>query len=96
MKLWTVSLLMTLGAYAWAQEESSELLDREPAGFGSYTIAPAKVKTYPGGADEEDLKVQSNAPDAPLTTDARTLQRDVYRDLYKQELKDERHDAVEE
>ncbi len=53
-------------------------------------------RSYPGGADEEDLRVQAALPEAALKTDARSVQREVYKALYNQELKDDRHDPVEE
>ncbi len=67
---------------------------REPA-----TALPQLVpnkRHYAGGADEEDLQVQTQLPEAALHTDSRSLQREVYKSLYNEELKDERQEAVEE
>jgi len=67
--------------------------EREPAALASTF---SNKRTYPGGADEEDLRVQAALPEAALRTDARSIQRDVYKALFNQELKDDRQDAVEE
>lgn len=66
--------------------------EREP----SSVMTPAGRRAYPGGSDEEDLRVQAQLPEAQVKLDTRTLQREVYKNLYNQELKDERHDPVEE
>ncbi|HMN66911.1 MAG TPA: hypothetical protein PKC28_00070 [Bdellovibrionales bacterium] len=58
--------------------------------------ATLNKRTYPGGVDEEDLRVLAALPEAGLKTDARTVQREVYKGLFNQEMKDERHDPVEE
>ncbi|NJL72347.1 MAG: hypothetical protein HC888_12605 [Candidatus Competibacteraceae bacterium] len=86
------SLFLLLGGAAGAQQDGGDF-EREPSAVG---VTASKKRTFPGGADEEDLRVQTNLPDAAIRTDARTLQRDVYRSLYNQELKDDRQDAVEE
>ncbi len=70
----------------------SESVDRDPA-----AIPPRPTKRgYLGGADEDDLRVQNQIPEALVRTDARTLQREVYKNLYNQELKDDRQEVVEE
>lgn len=76
--------------------EAAPVMDdwsREPAAIPSTLNSK---RNYPGGADEEDLRVQNYLPEAGLKTDARSVQREVYKALYNQELKDERHDPVEE
>lgn len=66
--------------------------DRDPA-----SIAPITVKrVYPGSQDEEALTVQSALPEARNTADTRGMQREIFKSLYNQELKEERHDEVEE
>lgn len=72
----------------------AEAVERDPAMMNP--MPSLTKRNYPGGADEEDLRVQANLPEAPLKTDARSLQREVYKALYNQELKDDRQDAVEE
>jgi hypothetical protein len=67
--------------------------ERDPAAINAVS---ASKRTYPGGADEEDLQVQTRLPEAALKTDFRTVQRGVYKTLYNQELKDERTEPVEE
>lgn len=91
---WLLALGLVISTHAYAEDFLSEPEpEREPA-----ALAPAlSVKrTYPGGADEEDLQVQTAIPEAAQRTDARSLQREVFKALYNQELKDERQDAVEE
>jgi len=84
-------LLFLVSGAVFAQEEE---VSRDPS---SLIIPSASAKrTYPGGADEEDLKVQTSLPEAALRTDARGIQKEVYKALYNQELKDESHAPVEE
>ena len=94
-KLMCILLCLT-AAPIWAEDFLGEVvsteLDREPA-----ATAPISAKrSYPGGIDEEDLRVQPYLPEASLKADARSVQREVYKALYNQELKDDRHDPVEE
>ena len=94
MKTWIFALILGFAPQLFADDLLSEPApEREPA-----AIAPAAAtkRAYPGGADEEDLRVQTALPEATLQTDARSLQRDVYKVLYNKELKDDRQDAVEE
>jgi hypothetical protein len=75
-----------------AQEDASEFgFERDPA-----SIPTRAKRSYPGGADEEDLTVQPQLPEATLKADARGIQKDVYKGLFNRELRDERQDAVEE
>ncbi len=81
---WTVLLIVMVSSTVFAQENE---IDRDPS---SLITLPVK-RLYPGGADEEDLKVQPAIPDAVVRTDARGIQKEVYKSLYNQELKDEAH-----
>lgn len=96
MKLILIFCALIFAGLVHAEEESSWLdtTDRDPAAV----VAPSNVvkRSYPGGADEEDLQVQNHLPEAGLKTDSRSLQREVYKVLYNQELKDERKEDVEE
>ena len=68
--------------------------DRETASVPEST---KKKRMYPGGADEDDLKVMAALPEAMIKIDARSLQREVYKELYNEELKeDHREEDVEE
>lgn len=79
-----------MGAFAQEAQEP----DRDPA---SLSLPSAATKrTYPGGADEEDLKVLASLPEAAVRTDARSIQKEVFKTLYNQELKDESTAPVEE
>jgi hypothetical protein len=93
--IFAVGLLMGYIAHADDEDmlETPNSEQREP---NSTAAISASKRTYPGGADEEDLQVQPRLPEAPLKTDARSLQRTVYKALYNQELKDERTENVEE
>lgn len=62
-------------------------VDRDPSSL----VTPPVKRLYPGGVDEEDLKVQAAIPDAVVRTDARGIQKEVFKSLYNQELKDEAH-----
>lgn len=82
MKIWIIAVSFLIPSLAAADD-----VDRDPSAL---VTAPVK-RLYPGGADEEDLKVQSSIPDAVVRTDARGIQKEVYKNLYNQELKDEAH-----
>ena len=90
-----LALLWMAAAHAEDQllEESDRDLASVPPAAGN---ASPNHRTFPGGADEEDLQVQGHLPEAAMRTDARTLQKEVYKSLYKQELKDDGREAVEE
>ena len=93
---------------AWAQDflsETESAVDPEASSAVEFDMGrdPAATpsalnvkRSYPGGADEEDLRVLPALPEAAMKTDTRTVQREVYKTLYNQDLKDERHDPVEE
>ncbi len=81
---WTVIALFLVSASALANDVE---VDRDPSAL----VTPPVKRLYPGGADEEDLKVQAAIPDAVVRTDARGIQKEVYKSLYNQELKDEAH-----
>lgn len=96
MKKWTllISLVLHSGIVLAEDFLNESEPEREPAAVTAPTFSPRRQ--YPGGVDEEDLRVQNNLPEATQQTDARVLQREVFKSLYNQELKDERQDAVEE
>lgn len=85
-----IILGLSLSLNAFAADELVDL-DREPA-----AVTPASKRAYPGGLDEEDLRVQTTLPEASLRTDSRSVQREVYRSLYNQELKEDRPEPIEE
>lgn len=95
MKKWMLALGL-IGSIATAEDflsESEPEPEREPAALPSSLNIK---RSYPGGADEEDLQVQTAIPEAAMHTDARSLQREVFKALFNKELKDDREDAVEE
>lgn len=82
--LWVI---LVLSPVCWAADDID--MDRDPASL----VLPSNAakRTYPGGQDEEDLKVMAAIPEAALKTDARGIQKEVFKALYNQELKDESH-----
>ncbi len=93
MLKWMLALGL-IGSVATAEDFLSEPEpEREPAAVPSSLNVK---RSYPGGADEEDLQVQTAIPEAAMHTDARSLQREVFKALFNKELKDDREDAVEE
>lgn len=87
-----IAILSLFSFSALAQEDLPEFeFERDPA-----SVTAPRKRTYPGGADEEDLTVQAQLPEATLKTDARGIQKEVYKSVFNQELKDERQEAVEE
>jgi hypothetical protein len=92
MRLFVCAILLFSG-YVMADEVTDVQDNRDPAAISSIS---ASKRTYPGGADEEDLQVQAHLPEAAMKTDFRSVQRGVYKTLYNQELKDERTEPVEE
>lgn len=89
-RCFAIIVLLTMTNVALAQEDFAEI-DRDPASI------PLTVKrNYPGSADEENLQVLKALPEAPLKTDARGIQKEVFKALYNQELKDDRPETVEE
>jgi len=96
-----ITLLMIVGpAFAQTDDFSGGFeaapVVAEPARDPSALTLQPRKRSYPGGADEEDLRVMANLPEAEIRTDARGLQREVYKSVYNQELKEERHDDAEE
>lgn len=88
----TIVLLSFLTLTAGAQDSAEIESERDPA---AATATPTK-RNYPGGADEEDLRVQAQLPEAAIKVDARSVQKNVFREMFNQELKDERSESMEE
>ena len=93
--------LLTIAAPALGQiDDFASVVAPRPAAEAprdpSALVIPPRKRAYPGGADEEDLRVQPALADAEIKMDSRTLQRDVYKSVFNQELKEERHDDAEE
>lgn len=81
---WAALIVFFLSLSGFANENE---IDRDPSAL----VTPPVKRLYPGGADEEDLKVQPAISDVSVRTDARGIQKEVYKSLYNQELKDEAH-----
>ena len=89
---WLLIAVWLGSAFPARAADDLQELDRDPAS----TFVPVTKRSYPGGADEEELKVQPILHEVVLRTDARSLQKEVYKTLFNQDLKDERTDTVEE
>ncbi len=86
-----IAAILVFFSLSLSADEGLEI-DRDPAG----SLIPPTKRNYPGGADEEDLRVLSEVPEAVLYTDTRSIQKEVYKALYNQELKDVRQDEPSE
>jgi hypothetical protein len=73
-------------------------------GFASELIEPltpvadiekVRKRLYPGGRDEEDLKVLAALPESLRKTDERAIQKEVYKTLFNQELTDSPDEEAE-
>ena len=59
-------------------------------------IERVRKRLYPGGRDEEDLKVLAALPESIRQTDERAIQQEVHKALFNQELQlDEAEDSAE-
>jgi hypothetical protein len=58
-------------------------------------IEKVRKRLYPGGRDEEDLKVLAALPEATRKTDERAIQKEVYKGLFNQELSDSPDEGAE-
>ncbi len=59
-------------------------------------IERVRKRLYPGGRDEEDLKVMAALPESSRKTDERAIQKEVYKSLFNQELQvDESEESSE-
>ena len=94
MKTKVLMALIVFGFFQVCLAEDD--FDRDPASIGPSVNGLQKAKNFPGSEDEEDLKVISIFPEAPVVTYSRGVQQEVYKELYKKELKDERAEPVEE
>lgn len=50
--------------------------------------AKARQRQYPGGVDEEELKVQETLPQAVRKADARLIHRQVFKAIFNREAVD--------
>lgn len=90
-------LVLILGFISFSAVAQDFLSEPEPADRDPAAIAPMTVKrNFPGAQDEEDLRVQAQLPEAAMRADTRGMQREIYKSLFNQELKEERHEEVEE
>jgi len=89
-------LILILGFISFSAVAQDFLSEPEPERDPA-AAQPLNVKrSYPGAQDEEDLRVQTALPEAAMRADTRGMQREIFKSLYNQELKEERHDEVEE
>lgn len=86
---WLISLLILVSAISsYASEISPNLTP-------TAEIERSRKRLYPGGRDEEDLKVLASLPEAARKTDTKSIQKEVYKNLFDQELKDDEGESSE-
>lgn len=93
-------LIVMMASAAWAQSSDSldeilpgrDIVEREPSAVRS----SVSKRTYLGGADDDDLSVQKQIPEAAIRVDARSVQREIYKKLYREDMKDDRQETMEE
>ena len=96
MLLMTAALL-SMGAWLHADDDTlMELPDREPAAVNNEVGHLIPKRTYPGGADEDDLQVQDQLPEAQLKVSARDIQHQVYKELYKKEMQEQQQNESDD
>ena len=81
-----ISILWALQLVASKSSLASELSSPVAA---PEDIERARKRLYPGGKDEEDLKVIAVMPEAPRKMDEKLVQKEVYKTIYNQEMVDE-------
>lgn len=86
MKTWITLVCLVFSVLAQASELSPTPLSE---------IERVRKRLYPGGRDEEDLKVLASLPEAMRKTDERVIQKDVYKSMFNQELVDEADEGAE-
>ena len=105
MRFLLMSFAVLLGLAVYAQQEAaSDPLDEtpvqqpEPLTDGSREPAAATVPaTAKVLSDSDELRVQTQLPEAKIQRDTKTVQKEVFKTIYNQELKpDQREDALEE
>ncbi len=95
MKLFgfALTLLLASPAALAAELDDEVTVDHEQT---TVVAAPSAKRTYPGGADEEDLKVQAHLPEAVQKTDSQVVTKEVYKTLYNEEMKAQSAEPPEE
>ena len=58
-------------------------------------IEKARKRLYPGGRDEEEIKVLVALPEYSRKTDDKSIQKEIYKNLFNQELKDDTQEPQE-
>jgi hypothetical protein len=71
LQLWTFAFLFVLSTTAFGAT-SSEITAK--------TSELAQKRAYPGGLDEEDLKVQEQLPEAVRKIDRRSVTNQIFKD----------------
>lgn len=83
-----LAILCLFSLVASASEISSPLTSTEE-------IERARKRQYPGGRDEEELKVLVALPEFSRKTDDKTIQKEIYKNLFNQELKEDTQEPQE-
>lgn len=88
MKTMVIFVLALFGMAAAASELSAPMTPLSE-------IERVRKRLYPGGRDEEDLKVLVALPEAMRKTDERVLQKEVYKNLFNQDLQLDEGESAE-
>lgn len=80
MKTLMVALFL-ISSLAWAEPTVSDM---------------ARNRSYPGGVDEEDLKVQDPMPVAFRKLREKNIQKEIYKKMFNEDMKDDPNSAEEE
>ena len=78
MKIFIIVLLNFAVSFAFALDVPASNLSEEVS-------AKARKREYPGGGDEEDIKVQENLVNPLLMINKQSVQKEVYKKVFEEE-----------
>ena len=81
VRVWLLIVFAFIGSYnpfVWALD-----LDQSTQAFSER----ARTRSYPGGLDEEDLKVQEALPSPVLKVNEKSIHEQVYERLFEEDKK---------
>lgn len=80
-----MSLLLSL-FILWSEVQAAEV-PLQPQSSAEMEMK-ARKRLYPGGCDEEELKVLENLPEASVKVSFRSIQKEVLGDLIKDDIQE--------
>lgn len=88
-----IGTFVTLGAPSWSEKDiETSILSEE-----DWKIQEkARKRLYPGGRDEDDLKIMSSATSAKRKLNRREIEKEVFKQLFNEDLKQSAEDAESE